>query len=203
LRSLATPLILEKVQLAKIIAYYMDTPNILFPYLFDLHRLPIAAMSVVAVACGGMLFGPVGGDANPLIWRVFNGLFGGLGAKMDKSGRKRGDLIMRGFFLSVLVFIGAYFVGEVVSIIAVRLNVWHLTDILLLSLFLTAGAGWRALLKLQSVLKNDKMSEGAYYALATTTRTNLTQVDDFTITRKGIAMAVQGLDGIWWPDFQL
>lgn len=172
----------------------MNSTNILLPELLDPQRLPIAAIALIIVVCAGFLTGPLGGDVNPLIWRVYNGILSPLGFKMDKSDRTRGDLILRGFFLTIIALIIAYLLGKVFSVVVERIPVWRVPEIVLLCLFITGGTVWQTLLKLQKVLKNGKVGEGTYFAIAHSSRANLTQVDDFTITRKGIALAVRIFD---------
>lgn len=171
-----------------------ETFQNLHSLIFDPARLPVAAIALFLSAFVGIAVGPVGGDANPLYWRIISGLVGGLGGKMDKPGRPRGDLILRGFFIMVAALLISYALGQFLATLVLAFPVWKVTEILCLSLLLSSGSLWIVLIKLHRALEQKTVGEGTYYALAKTARNNLSAVDDFGITRTGMGLAVRGFD---------
>ncbi len=162
--------------------------------IFDPARLPVAIIAILVVVFGGLVFGPLGGNANPLLWRVVDFLFGPLGGKLDKTERKSGDLATRGFIVTVTALIIGYLIGHFFQTLSVTYPNYRMVDIFALTLVLSAGAGWYALLRLYHAVEGKGGVKGAFYAIAATTRTNLTRSDEFTITRVGIGMGAKLLD---------
>lgn len=162
--------------------------------LFDPARLPVAAMAVLLTALLGAGAGPLAGEATPLFYRVIDSLFGGIGTRMDKGGRSRGTLILRGLGITVLTLIVSLLIGRGMDMAAKALPLWNIIDILALSALLTCGALWRAVFRLYTALERKSVGEGAYFIIARTARLNLTQADDYTITRAGMGLAVRTLD---------
>lgn len=180
----------------KITAFLQD----LHSQIFDPERLPVAVIAVAIVCVAGVLTGPLGGNANPLFWRTVDFLFGPLGSKLDKTERKAGDLITRGTIITLTGVIMAFLVGQAFQTLSVEYPNYRIVDIVALSIILSAGAGWNALGRLYKALKGKNLIKGAFYALATTTRSNLTTADEYTITRVGIGMGAKLLDkGIVGP----
>jgi len=68
--------------------------------IFDPSRLPLAIIAILLVTLLGMMRGALGGNAMPFYWHIVEIFFGKLGARMNKRGRKQGDLIFRGLLLS-------------------------------------------------------------------------------------------------------
>jgi len=161
--------------------------------IFDPARLPVAAAAIVIVALIGVMTGPLFGNANPLFWRTVDFLFGPLGSKLDKTERKAADLVTRGTIITITGVIIAFLVGQAFQILSEEYPNWLIVDIVALSLVLSAGAGWNALLRLYKAMVG-KNIKGAFFALAATTRSNLTLADEYTITRVGIGMGAKLLD---------
>ena len=59
---------------------------------------------------------------------------------------------------------------------------------------MTSGTVWFVLLRLYFTMKEKKISEGAYYAIARSTRTDLSTNDEYSITRTGMAYAARSFD---------
>ncbi len=171
-----------------------ETFQELHSLIFDPARLPVAAIALLLSVFFGLMIGPVGGDANPLYWRIISAMVGGLGGRMDKPGRPRGDLILRGFVITVAALLISYAIGEFLKTLVQAFPVWKVTEILALSLLLSSGSLWIVLIKLHRALEQKTVGEGTYFALARTARNNLSSVDDFTITRTGMGLAVRGFD---------
>ena len=60
--------------------------------------------------------------------------------------------------------------------------VWSVIEVLALCLLLSSGSVFAALGRLYRALNDKKVTEGAYFTIARSTRTDLSQNDDFTIT---------------------
>ncbi len=181
----------------------MDIPALLdsiHNQIFDPARLPVAVAAIVVVAVIGVLTGPLFGNANPLFWRSVDFLFGPLGSRLDKTERKAGDLVTRGTIITITGAILAFMVGQFFQSLSYHYPNWLIVDIVALSMILSAGAGWNALIRLYKAVQGKNVVKGAFYTLATTTRSNLTTADEFTITRTGIGMGAKIFDkGIVGP----
>ncbi len=181
----------------------MDIPALLdsiHNQIFDPARLPVAVAAIVVVAVIGVLTGPLFGNANPLFWRSVDFLFGPLGSRLDKTERKAGDLVTRGTIITITGAILAFMVGQFFQSLSYHYPNWLIVDIVALSMILSAGAGWNALIRLYKAMQGKNVVKGAFYTLATTTRSNLTTADEFTITRTGIGMGAKVFDkGIVGP----
>lgn len=162
--------------------------------IFDPNRLPVAVCAVLLVGAIGVAVGPLGGNANPLFWRAVDLLFGPLGSRLDKTERKAGDLATRGLIITITALILGFLLGQFFQTLSEHYPNYLLVDIVALSMILSAGAGWYALIRLYKAMNSVGTIKGAFYALATTTRTNLSVSDEYTITRVGIGMGARLFD---------
>lgn len=163
-------------------------------HIFDPDRLPVAIAAVFLVSCIGILTGPMGGNANPFLWRIIELFFGGIGGRLDRADRTRADLSFRGFILTVTGLLIALFMGKFAHFLTLYYPQWKIMEIFLLSLSLTAGAVWFALFRLFQALSSEKPLKGAFYTIARSTRTDMSTSDEYTITRIGIAMGARSFD---------
>jgi adenosylcobinamide-phosphate synthase len=160
----------------------------------DPERIPLAIAALAVCAIIGMVSGPVSGNANPFLWLMVDKLFGGLGDRLDKVQRPRGDLVFRGFLLSALVMFCAIFLGKILTHIVWQQHFNGLTEILLVTLFISAGSIWFALLRLYFAMEKQEIGKGAYFAISRSARTNLTANDDFGITRTAMNFSARSFD---------
>ena len=169
----------------------------------DPDRIPVAVLALVLVALVGVITGALRANANPFFWAVTDGLFGSIGARLDRKERKAGDLVFRGFFVSIFCLLFAWLIGHAAAKLAADDAFYGITEVLLLALTLTGGTIWYALLKLYFALKsNKKVGKGAYYTIARSTRIDLSGADDFGITRTGMGYAARIFDkGVVAPVF--
>lgn len=172
----------------------------------DPARIPLAMAAILLTAIAGlgagMLAGPLAGNANPFFWLAVGQTLGRFGGRLDRVQRMAGDLVFRGFLLTVLGVVLFSVLGGEGAQIAQRFRFGGVTEIALLALALTSGAVWAALLRLYRALKSKKTGRNAYYTIAATTRTDLSGSDDYTITRVGMGMAARAFDkGIVAPVF--
>lgn len=170
--------------------------------IFTPDRLLIAIAAIIMVTVIGMVRGPLGGYATPFYWHFIDLVFGRFGNRMDKSARPRGDLIFRGFILTVLVLAISYLLGRFLSVLSFHYPTWSLIEIISLSFMLTSGAVFAGIGRLYRALSDKKVTQGAYYTIARSTRTDLSKSDDYSITRVGMGLSLKMFDkGIVAPVF--
>ncbi len=163
--------------------------------LFSDERLIIAIIAILTVTIIGVVKGAIAGNANPFLWMVINVTFGGMGDKMNKPSRPKGDLIFRGFILTVMVIAIAFFISKMIDALAFQFPIWSLIEIGALCLVLSSGAVFAAIGQLYKALSHKKkMTPGAYYTIARTSFTDLSKNDDYTITRVGMGMVLKSFD---------
>ncbi len=162
--------------------------------LLDPARLPAAACAIVFVAFMGVVGMAFGGNANPYFWRAIEILFGKLGSKLGDADRDEGDLASRGLIMAFTALIVSFLIGRAFQILSTEYPAYLLVDIVALSLVLSVGTVWQALIRLHKALQSKELVKGAFYTIAKTTRSNLTAADEFTITRVGIGMGAKVLD---------
>ena len=161
-------------------------------------RVPEALAALLITVIIGMITGPTMGNAGSLLWQPLDLMFGRFGEKMDKAKRSRGDLMFRGLvFATVLIAIGAG-IGEGLEMLSHAFPQFSIGQTLCLSILITSGTIWFVLLKLYfAIEKNkagEKINQGAFYAIARSTRINLSAGDDFGITRAAIGLSVRSFD---------
>jgi len=161
---------------------------------FDPNRIPIAISAILLCAVIGMITGPLAGNANAFLWQVIDRIFGGIGDKIDKPSRPKADLIFRGFLITTLILFLMAILSKAFEAIIISTPFYGITQLVLLSLCLSAGSVWYSLLKLYFAMDQDKVVQGAYLGIARSTRTNLTKSDDFGITRMGMNFAARSFD---------
>lgn len=170
--------------------------------LIDPGRLPVAMLALVLTALPGIVTGPMHGQANPFLWFAADKFFGGLGGRLDRRERVAGDLVFRGFFITVAAILFAWILGNAAAELSLQHPFYGAAEVVLLSLTLTGGTVWYALLKLYFALKEKKVAKGAYYMIARSTRVDLSGADDFGITRNGMGFAARSFDkGVVAPVF--
>ena len=178
--------------------------------IIDPSRFPVAMVAILIVTLVGMIRGPLGGNAMPFYWHITEILFGKFGARMDKLGRKKGDLVFRGFVFTVFVVLFSFMLGKVAEFGGLIYSKWSMIEILALCLTMTSGAAMAAQGRLYRALHEKKVSQqNAYYAVARSTRTDFTSSDDYTITRIGMGLGLKAFDKgivapvIWYLIFGL
>lgn len=163
--------------------------------------LTILAALVVSMAMG-LLIGPILGGANPLVWRLLDVLFGKLGERMDRSHRAFADLVFRGVMISALVVLTALGLGEAARWIIGVEPLFGAMPAILLSAFITSGGVWFTLFRLYRVVERHEVGQGAFYAIARSTRTNLAAGDDHGIARAALSYMPFAFDkGLVAPAF--
>ena len=163
--------------------------------LLDPDRFPIALLAIVVTALVGVVTGPSHGNANPWLWLITGKIFGGLGGRLDRKERRASDLLFRGFLITAMAVFFVYLAGVTAAEFVREMPFYGISEIVFLSFAVTSGTVWYALLKLYFAMREKgKVAKGAYYAIATSTRTDLSGSDDFGITRTGMALAARSFD---------
>ena len=170
--------------------------------LADPDRLPYAMAAIMLVSLAGLAFGPRGGNANPLFWLIIDATLGRLGDRLDRVQRPRSDLVMRGFVLMALTLALFIALGTIADKYVISMPYYGIFEVFIIAFCLTSGAVWRVLWQVYQQMGPQKSASGGYFALSRSTRTALTQADDFSITRAGLGLAVRSLDkGLVAPVF--
>ncbi len=159
--------------------------------LFDFQRIPFALSAIILTMIVGLVIGPLAGNANSLLSALISKVFGVFGDRLDRLSRKKGDLIFRGFVLTAFCVVILAVIGEFVQNIAIN---GGFIEVLCVSVAISSGSVWYALLKLYFALEKKELNTGAYYAISRSTRIDLTSVDDFGITRAGMSYAARSFD---------
>jgi adenosylcobinamide-phosphate synthase len=162
--------------------------------LMDPERIPYALAAILVTMVVGVITGPLAGNANPLQWLVVDKLFGGIGDKLDKTHRPRADLMFRGFMLGAGALLFALILGKFYQYLSIHYSYYTITQVLLLSTLLASGSLWFVLLRLYFAVEQKQVGQGAYYAVARTTRKNLVATDDFGIMRTAIGLSARSFD---------
>jgi len=165
---------------------------------FDPDRIPTVLAAMLLCVVVGMITGPMTGNANAFLWQFIDRMIGKFGDKIDKPSRPQPDLIFRGFLITMLVIVIMGAMGKGFESIAAAKPLYGFTEIILLSLSLSVGTVWFALLKLyfaqEQDKENGKVVKGAYLGIARSTRSDLTASDNFGITRMGMNFAARSFD---------
>ncbi len=178
--------------------FFLNLPNVMY----DPDRIYMAMAALLLCVVVGMVTGPMHGNANPFLWKVMNGVFGGVGGRLDRTQRAAGDLMFRGFALLVVALLFCFLIGEAAARLAVNHPYKGITEVVFLSLAMTAGTVWFALLRLYFAQRDNKIVKEAFAALAVSTRTDLSNADHFGITRAGMSFAARAFDkGLVAPVF--
>lgn len=166
----------------------------LYEQIFHEDRLPVAAAALVMVSVFGGVTGPLGHYAGPYYWRLIDALFGKFGHKLDKPGRTVGDLALRGFLLCALIMFLSFLTGRLTHYGWQLWPDYRLIELAFLLPLLAGGALWHSLRRVKMAIESDHNIKGAFRTIAMTSRTDLLQNDDFTITRIGMGLAVRLFD---------
>lgn len=170
--------------------------------LLDPDRLPIAMLAMILVAVVGVVTGPSFGQVNPWYWSLIDKFFGKIGGRLDRTERKKSDLLFRGALLTFFVMFFSYLIALICESASANMPFYGVTEIVLLSFTLSTGTLWYALLKLYFAMKKGQTSKGAYYAIARSARIDLNSTDDYGVTRVGMALAARSFDkGLVAPVF--
>lgn len=158
-------------------------------------RLNASLIALVLVTAIGMLTGPASGNANPFLWVFLDKLCGGLVRKSYNVDRTVASLQFRGALLLTLYLLLMGSIAAVALLVRAHFHLGGYIDPILLSLTLSGGATWSALIKLDHALRKDeKVSKGSFYQVAVSTRSNLNSTDDHGIVRVGVGFVAASFD---------
>ena len=157
----------------------------------DAQRIPFVVVAMFITAIAGMISGPLAGNANPFVWSVYDLMFGLAGDKLDRTNRKPRDLVFRGTFFTVILLVFALVVGKPIAQFTTQSTA---VEGLIVIVCISTGSIWYMVLKLYFTLLKEGKAEGGYYGLARSARVNLNSVDDYGITREGLAFSAISFD---------
>ncbi|MCB1651570.1 MAG: cobalamin biosynthesis protein [Alphaproteobacteria bacterium] len=160
--------------------------------LIDTDRIPVILGAILLTAILGMIRGPFLGNIYPFIWQAFEKLLGRIGDKMDNPKRSPSALMFRGLLITIIALGLAFVIGQGVSLTALTTNIF--VEIVLLSLLITSGTVWFALLRLYFAMDKKQLTPGAFYDIARSTRTDLNAGDDHGIVRRAMSLSVKSFD---------
>lgn len=165
----------------------------------DVNRIPYVVAAILVTFICGLISGPLFANANPAFWGIYNFFIGTLGDRMDKTSRPRGDLIFRGFIITVFCLVFSYLLGNILTSLSAS---YFWIEFLTLCACLTGGSVWYIVLSLYFALAKNTTKEGIYYPLSRSTRVNLNSTDDFGIVRESISYLAISFDkGVVAPAF--
>ncbi len=162
--------------------------------IFHPDRIPVAIAALALCVMIGMVTGPLAGNANPVLWRVIDLLFGPLGRRLNNTERSVNELAVRGFFLTILGMGFALILSRLAGSISYSYPQWRIAETLMLCLTMSAGAVWFAQLRLVQAIESEKTLKGGFLTIARTTRTDMTGSDEFTMTRLGLGLGAKSFD---------
>ncbi|MCC6597306.1 MAG: cobalamin biosynthesis protein [Alphaproteobacteria bacterium] len=157
-------------------------------------RVPVVLLAILLSVIFGMITGPLAGNANPFLWVLYDTVFGMFGERLDKRRRTHVDLLFRGFLLCAFVIVVSAYIGKTLETLAASEPLWGLTQGLILSFLISSGSIWFILLRLYFAMAQKKVGQGAYYAVARSTRVNLAVNDDYGISRAALSFAAVSFD---------
>lgn len=162
--------------------------------MYDPDRVYTAMAALLLCVAVGMITGPMRGSANPFLWKAANGIFGGIGGRLDRTQRKAADLMFRGFIVLVVALVFFFIIGEAGAKLANQHPYRGFTEVVLLSLTMTAGTVWFSVLQLYFAQRDKKASLNANSSIARSSRIDLSASDSFGITRTGMAYVARSFD---------
>ena len=163
-------------------------------YIMDAQRIPEIIIAIIVSAVIGVVSGARLGFVYPFLWFCADKTIGSIAARLDKTHRPVADLLFRGFIVTTFTVGLFVLVARILENILPTIPYAQIITIIALSLCLSGGALWSALLRLHKALTANKILQGAYLPISRSSRVNLTSTDDFGITRTGMAMVAYGFD---------
>lgn len=152
----------------------------------DVERIPVLVLAYILTVAAGMVTGPFRGNANPFAWEALDLLFGRAGDKLNRASRSMRDLLTRGLLFAIILI-------SICFVIANQIDMHFLQyadlawEAVIISLFISSGAVWFAVLRVFFAMDREVILEGAYFSLARSSRMDLNSTDRYGITREGIS----------------
>ena len=172
----------------------LDLLENIHSHIFAPERLPPAIFAILLVVFLGLITGPALNFAAPLLWKLYDILFGRIGTKLDRRDRPAGDILFRGLVICVCALVLALLLVMGLGLAGLRVADGQGIEILALSLCLSAGSGWIALARLYRALVTLEVPKGAFLTLARSTRYNLVGMDEAGLSRAALKHVVMLFD---------
>ena len=157
----------------------------------DVDRIPYLVAAIFLTMVIGVMTGALAGNANSFFWGLLDIVFGRAGDRLDRKNRSEGDLVFRGFLFCIFLVVISFMLGQGLLYI---LKGSFYAEMGVVALCLTSGSVWYMILKLYFALSKTGKAEGAYYGLSRSARLDLNTLDDYGITREGIAFSATAFD---------
>lgn len=169
-----------------------------FPAGFDFSFSPdpypflVALCAFVLSLATGFILGPILSSPFPLWWRLVDGLFGGLGRRLDRPTRPPPDLAMRGFALSVVAVFLAGAAGHYGDRLGARMGLHIDVSAVFLSTLLSSASVFYIIHRTRKGLeKKGKKDRALILApLSRAAQADFSRSDDFAVTRAAISVCV-------------
>ena len=157
----------------------------------DVNRIPYIIVAILITIIGGMILGPLAGNANPFIWGAIDKIFGGVGERIDRKNRTRSDLMFRGLlYISIMLILALAIINPLSTLVAKS----SLVEGLIVTLCITSGSVWYMVLKLYFAVTQKGKAEGGYFGLSRSSRTDLNSTDDHGVIREGLVFSAVSFD---------
>lgn len=173
---------------------YIGWSSFFQDYFFDYERIPFALVAIALVSVIGAVSGPLAANANPFYWLIVDTILGKFGDRLDRRHREAATLVFRGLLVTGLALALTFYIAHVFGQLVLRVPPATFAEGFVVSLALTSGAVWFALMRLYRALDKKQPVTGAYYTISRSSRVNLAATDDFGITRSAINYAARSFD---------
>jgi len=160
----------------------------------DPARIPFALAASLLVVIGGIIGGGLIPRAVPFYWIVMDGLFGRIGERLDRKHRAPADLMFRGMVFTGLILFITLALAKALTYTVSLSPLYGVSELLFLSLLLSAGSVWHMLWRLYKALERGGQAKGAFYALSRSAHRNLSSGDDMGMTRIAMSYAARSFD---------
>lgn len=163
----------------------------LHSHIMDVERIPYLVVALLICTVAGVITGPFQGRAYPFLWIVLDALFGRFGDRLNRKGRARADLILRGFVFTVFILVLAF--GLAMLSIS-QFGAYSYFEIFLVCCCLSSGAAWYVVLKVYFALSKDVDVDAAHLVLARSSDVDLNSVDRHGVCRVAIGVLATSFD---------
>lgn len=163
-----------------------------FPEMRALVCLIVLLVSLIGAALVSLFLRPV---CVPVLWRFIDLLFGRIGDKLNRAGRRAPDLFFRGFVLLIAaLFVVVAFIGSlpyVLSFFGGSASAFYFAEGVILLALVSAPGMMVSLLQLYKTIQGGRAGEGVYLSFSRGALANVAGADDYAITRLALGVSVR------------
>lgn len=180
----------------------MPLPSVQTLSFLDQDRLMLAILAMFFSLVAGLLLPLRRARGLPVFWILIHGLLGRAVGRLYRTQRSAQSLRLRGLILTLFAIFISLGIGFLARAFAYHFPLYRISEIILLCLILVPGLAWRNIWHLYTTLHKVGAGKGHYYAIARSTHVDLSQMDDYGISRVAIAFAARIFDkGLMAPLF--